>query len=231
MVNRRHFFQRGAQGVGAAALASLLSRDGFSASPMNAAGVGSSSGDAPQPNRGGIAAGPHFAPKAKRVIYLFQNGAPTHVDLFDYKPRLHKLHGMVLPDGYLEGKRFSSMTGNPQGKLMLQPVEPFKQHGKGGARGLCEGWKAGRGDGGQCDPGLFQQHHTVHRAQPAAGAEGGAAVSVEGADAIYQRAAARLEGVGKAGHQGHPRAQWLSHHHRARHADGDRWLQERADAG
>ena len=133
MVNRRHFFQRGAQGVGAAALASLLSRDGFSASPMNAAGVGSSSGDAPQPNRGGIAAGPHFAPKAKRVINLFQNGAPTHVDLFDYKPRLHKLHGMVLPDGYLEGKRFSSMTGNPQGKLMLQPVEPFKQHGKGGA--------------------------------------------------------------------------------------------------
>jgi hypothetical protein len=133
MVNRRHFFQRGAQGVGAAALASLLSRDGFSADSVDSAGAGSSGGFSSQSNRGGLAAGPHFAPKAKRVIYLFQNGAPTHVDLFDYKPRLHKLHGMVLPDGYLEGKRFSSMTGNPQGKLMLQPVEPFKQHGKGGA--------------------------------------------------------------------------------------------------
>ena len=133
MVNRRHFFKRGAQGVGAAALASLLSRDGFSAASVNSAAGGAVSGDGPRPGSGGIGIGPHFAPRAKRVIYLFQNGAPTHVDLFDYKPKLHGLHGSPLPDGYLEGKRFSSMTGNPQGKLMLQPVEPFKQHGKSGA--------------------------------------------------------------------------------------------------
>ncbi|MCA9037204.1 MAG: DUF1501 domain-containing protein, partial [Planctomycetaceae bacterium] len=76
---------------------------------------------------------PHFPARAKRMIYLFQNGAPTHVDLFDYKPRLTELHGTPVPDGYLGDKRFSTMTGNAQGKLMLAPVEPFAQHGRCGA--------------------------------------------------------------------------------------------------
>jgi hypothetical protein len=76
---------------------------------------------------------PHFAPKAKRVIYLFQNGAPTHVELFDYKPRLRQLHGQPVPDSYVAGRRFSTMTGSPHGKLLLAPVEPFQQHGRCGA--------------------------------------------------------------------------------------------------
>jgi hypothetical protein len=76
---------------------------------------------------------PHFAPRAKHVIYLFQNGAPTHVDLFDYKPALEKLHGQPVPESYFAGKRFSTMTGNPQGKVLLAPVEPFAQHGQSGA--------------------------------------------------------------------------------------------------
>ncbi|MFT4639080.1 MAG: hypothetical protein ACI8T1_002404 [Verrucomicrobiales bacterium] len=112
-INRRHFFGRGATGIGGAALASLLGRDGLLAAQPPALS--------------------QFAPKAKRVIYLFQNGAPTHCDLFDYKPRLHKLHGQPVPEEYLGGKRFSTMTGNPSGKLMLEPVEPFQQHGKSGA--------------------------------------------------------------------------------------------------
>ncbi|MFP6904215.1 MAG: DUF1501 domain-containing protein, partial [Verrucomicrobiota bacterium] len=62
-----------------------------------------------------------------------QNGAPTHIDIFDYKPVLHKLHGTPVPEEYLVGKRFSTMTGNPSGKLMLEPIEPFRQHGKSGA--------------------------------------------------------------------------------------------------
>jgi hypothetical protein len=117
MVNRRHFFGKSALGIGGAALASLLGRDGLAAT----------SGE----QSPGVL--PHFPPKAKRVIYLFQNGAPTHVELFDYKPRLTRMHGKEVPQEYLGDKRFSTMTGNPKGKLMLGPVEPFKQHGQSGA--------------------------------------------------------------------------------------------------
>ena len=76
---------------------------------------------------------PHFPPKAKRVIYLFQNGGPTHVELFDGKKTLADLHGKPVPDSFISGKRFSTMTGQAQGKLLLAPVEPFKQHGQSGA--------------------------------------------------------------------------------------------------
>ncbi len=122
MVNRREFFGRGAAGLGTAALASLLARDGM------AAGDGSA-----PPRIGGLPGLPHLAPKAKRVIYLFQNGAPTHVDLFDYKPKLKEMHGQPAPEEFFKGKRFSTMTGDPTGKLMLAPVEPFHQHGQSGA--------------------------------------------------------------------------------------------------
>ena len=111
-VTRREFFGRTAAGIGTAALAHLLTRDGLAATP---------------------AALPHFAPKAKRVIYLFMNGAPTHVDLFDWKPELKKRHGQPISDTYLGDKRFSTMTGSAKNKLLLAPVEPFSQHGASGA--------------------------------------------------------------------------------------------------
>lgn len=113
---RRHFFGRSAVGIGAAALASLLGNE----APAGAA-------------TGGLPGLPHFVPRAKRVIYLFMNGAPTHVDLFDYKPRLAQMHGVPVPDEYLAGKRFSTMTGDPTGKVMLAPVEPFRRYGQSGA--------------------------------------------------------------------------------------------------
>jgi len=105
--------------VGVAALASLLGRD---------SAVAGAAADL-----AGVPGLPHLAPRAKRVIYLFQNGAPTHVDLFDWKPRLRELHGQPLPAGYADGKRFSTMTGQADGKLMLAPVEPFRQRGESGA--------------------------------------------------------------------------------------------------
>ncbi|MSR32693.1 MAG: DUF1501 domain-containing protein [Gemmataceae bacterium] len=117
MINRREFFGRQALGMGTAALAGLLTRDGLAAGQQNK----------------GLPGLPHFAPKAKNIIYLFQNGAPSHVELFDFKPKLVGMHGKPVPDSYFEGKRFSTMTGNPKGKVMLAPVEPFKQHGKSGA--------------------------------------------------------------------------------------------------
>ena len=53
--------------------------------------------------------------------------------MYDYKPLQEQLHGKPVPQDFVEGKRFSTMTGNPQGKLMLAPIEPFKQHGQSGA--------------------------------------------------------------------------------------------------
>jgi hypothetical protein len=124
-VTRREFFGRTACGAGTAALAWLLGRDG------RADGGG---GPADDPRRGrGLPGLPHFPPRAKHVIYLFQNGAPTHADLFDYKPSLERMHGQPVPESSFAGKRFSTMTGNPQGKRLLAPVEPFKRHGQSGA--------------------------------------------------------------------------------------------------
>src|SRR5687768_16071764 len=80
---RRSLFGPGAAGLGTFALASLLGQDAAGAPPAAAAkGV---------PGLPGL---PHFAPKAKRVIYLLQNGAPSHVDLYDYKPELEKRRGL-----------------------------------------------------------------------------------------------------------------------------------------
>ncbi len=114
LLNRRRFFGESASGIGCAALASLLGREALG-----------QAGAAPSL--------PHFPPKAKRVVYLFMDGAPTHVDLFDFKPKLAEMHGKPIPDEYLAGKRFSTMTGNAKGKLVLGPIEPFKQRGQSGA--------------------------------------------------------------------------------------------------
>jgi hypothetical protein len=123
-ITRRAFFGKAATGVGAAALTSLLRQEGLAAPPT----------PSPSPTDASVLPGlPHFAPRAKRIIYLFQNGAPTHVDLFDYKPKLAQLHGRPVPDDYIAGKRFSTMTGKADGKLLLAPVEPFRQHGRSGA--------------------------------------------------------------------------------------------------
>jgi hypothetical protein len=117
-LTRRELFGRTATGIGTAALATLLARDGHAAeaNPMQ-----------------GLPGLPHFAPKAKRVVYLFMNGAPTHVDLYDWKPKLKELHGKPVPETLVAGKRFSTMTGSASGKVLLAPVEPFAQHGQSGA--------------------------------------------------------------------------------------------------
>lgn len=126
-LTRRQFFGRTATGLGTAALGCLFSRDGLAADATFLS-------DPSKSVRSGLPpALPHFPPKAKSVIYLFQNGAPTHVELFDHKPKLHQMHGKPVPEEYLGTKRFSTMTGNPKGKLLLGPVEPFKQHGRSGA--------------------------------------------------------------------------------------------------
>ncbi|MEM1086002.1 MAG: DUF1501 domain-containing protein [Verrucomicrobiota bacterium] len=115
LINRRHFFGKSATGIGVAALASLLGEEAFGDEAALKQAIG------------------RIAPKAKRVIYLFQNGGPSHVELFDNKPELARMHGKPVPDSLLAGKRFSTMTGNASGKQLLAPLEPFQQRGQSGA--------------------------------------------------------------------------------------------------
>ena len=122
-IARRAFFGEAATGVATAALATLLQGRTLGAENSTPAGT----------RIGGLPAFPHFAPKAKRIIYLFQNGGPSHVELFDWKPALEKMHGKPILSDYVKGRRFSTMTGDASNKLMLSPVEPFAQHGQSGA--------------------------------------------------------------------------------------------------
>src|SRR5215218_5041212 len=132
--NRRHITRRAmlgrtATGIGTAALAYLLQNNLF-------AGTATTAPASTQPLSkalGGLPSLPHFAPKAKRVIYLFQNGAPSHVDLFDYKPKLREWHGKEIPPEIQGGKRLSTMTGNQKAKPVLSEITNFAQHGKSGA--------------------------------------------------------------------------------------------------
>jgi hypothetical protein len=74
---------------------------------------------------------PHFAPKAKRVIFLTQSGGPSQLELFDYKPGLQKLAGMELPDSIRQGQRVTTMTSK-QKQLVMPGVTKFVRHGKSG---------------------------------------------------------------------------------------------------
>src|SRR5688572_15972139 len=119
---RRHFLKNCQLGFGAIGLSSLLAGDGVSMQAQAATATDPAANPlAPHP--------PHFAAKAKRVIYLHLTGSPPHLDLYDYKPELVKLDGQPCPDKFLEGKRFAFTSGVP--KLLGTPRK-FAQHGKGG---------------------------------------------------------------------------------------------------
>jgi len=124
-LSRRQFISHSAAGLGTAGLAYLLGQNGLTAASATGVNAGGRFGGLP-----GI---PHRVPKAKRVVHLFMSGGPTHVDLFDWKPRLQQMHGEVVPSEYVGDKVFSTMTGKANGKVMLAPVEPFAQHGQSGA--------------------------------------------------------------------------------------------------
>src|SRR6478672_4418921 len=89
-LTRRHFFGRAATGVGAAALLSLATRAAEA--------------------KDGLPGLPHFPARAKRVIYLFQSGGPSQMELFDYKPRLKEFQGADLPESIRSGQRLTNMS-------------------------------------------------------------------------------------------------------------------------
>jgi len=112
LLTRRYFFGKSATGLGAAALLSLLHAD--------------------EPT-GAMPGIPHFPPTAKRVIYLFQSGAPSQMDLFDYKPRLRDLARTELPDSIRSGQRLTGMTSGQTSFPVAPSIFPFQQHGASGA--------------------------------------------------------------------------------------------------
>ena len=122
LMNRRYFFRRASATVGTAALAHLLKEDLFG-SAAETAGAAS----------GGLPGLPHFAPKAKRVIYLFQSGAPSQLDLFDHKPQLQKRRATELPDSIRQGQRLTAMTATQTSFPIAPTIFDFRQHGQSGA--------------------------------------------------------------------------------------------------
>jgi hypothetical protein len=113
-LTRRELFQRLGTGIGGIALTSLLSRDlAAQPAPVNSL--------APRP--------PHFAPRAKSVIYLHMVGAPSHLELFDYKPMLQRYDGQPVPQHLIEGQRFAFLRGHPN---LLGTRFRFDRHGQSG---------------------------------------------------------------------------------------------------
>ena len=116
-LTRRHFLNGAGSCLGLAALSSLLVRDGFAA---------------PSAEASGLTLAPHFAPKAKRVIYLFQSGGPSHLELFDYKPKLRELQGTELPESIRQGQRLTGMTSGQKSFPVVASKFNFQQAGQNG---------------------------------------------------------------------------------------------------
>ncbi len=113
-INRRRFLSRLSLGIGSVALGSLLIPDLFKSGEEESAIIGV----------------PHFAPRAKRIIYLFQNGAPSQLDLFDYKPLLQKMQGEDLPASIRQGQRLTGMTADQAKFPLAGTVFQFNQYGQ-----------------------------------------------------------------------------------------------------
>ena len=130
LVARRWFFQQCGVGLGTIALGSLFAETGAAAGDGTGAKIGLDPGARPDPRDPLAVKPPHFAPKAKRVIHLFMAGAPSHLELFDYKPQLAKFNGTLPPPELLKGYRAAFINPN---STLLGPKFKFAKHGKSGA--------------------------------------------------------------------------------------------------
>lgn len=123
--SRRDFLTKTSLGMGALSMASMLDPMGLFAQ-----------NNILQPTlalSGGLSGIPHFPPRVKRVIYLFQSGAPSQLDLFDYKPLLNKMNGQDLPESVRGGQRLTGMTSGQASFPLAGTLFNFKQHGASGA--------------------------------------------------------------------------------------------------
>jgi hypothetical protein len=127
-MSRRECLNRLALGVGGIALADLLARDA-TAVPVSA----SPSLPLTPPGPAALPDLPHFAAKAKRIIYLFQSGGPSQLDLYDYKPLLNARHGEQLPDSVRGSQRLTGMSGNQSSIPIAGSPFKFSRYGQSGA--------------------------------------------------------------------------------------------------
>jgi hypothetical protein len=119
-ITRRTFLATTGVGVGAAALSVLLNRDlrGAELSPGGAS------------RYRGLPGFPHHVPRIKRVIFLYMSGGPSHLETFDYKPVLERLHGQPMPESFTRGQPIAQLQGQ---ELRVQgPMTKFRQHGQSG---------------------------------------------------------------------------------------------------
>jgi len=117
-LTRRHFLWESGLGMGAVALAALMN-DNLFAAEGTSSNVGKTQG----------IKGPHFAPKAKNIIFLFMDGGPSQLDLFDYKPKLKQFDQQPIPEEIIKGERFAFIKGVPQ---LLGSPYTFQKYGQSG---------------------------------------------------------------------------------------------------
>jgi Protein of unknown function (DUF1501) len=115
-LSRRAFLSRSGAGLGLFALASLLDRDRLAAAPVE--------------RWPGVVRPLHFAPKAKRVIWLYMAGGPSHLETFDHKPQLAQMHGRPMPESFTKGQPIAQLQG--QKLNCFAPQHPFRRYGKSG---------------------------------------------------------------------------------------------------
>lgn len=130
IANRRTFLAQAGLGLGSMALADLLHRD--AGAEETAQAVSSSAPVTAMRGEPGVLAEPHVPVRAKRVIYLFMSGAPSQIDLWDYKPELNRLHGQQLPESVRGGQRLTGMSGNQASIPLVGSPFRFQQHGSSG---------------------------------------------------------------------------------------------------
>lgn len=124
---RRSLFGYATGGLGAIAACSLNNPQLFAANKTS-----NDLADTGGKAHGGLSGLPHHAPRVKRVIYLFQSGGPSHIDLFDYKPQLRKYHGQELPDSVRQGQRLTEMTHKQKEKPCASTAFKFSRQGQSG---------------------------------------------------------------------------------------------------
>ena len=125
-LNRRDFLTKAGLGFGSIALSSIL-QAGTSPSARIQEAAGTDPAVTP------FIRGPHFSPKAKRIIYLFQSGGPSQLETFDYKPALAKWHGQEIPDSIKSTQRNSGMVAGQSTFPLVKSIYDFKQYGQSGA--------------------------------------------------------------------------------------------------
>jgi hypothetical protein len=119
-LSRRQFLHGTGTGLGMMALGQLLNQDALAAAPDQGAALG-------------LPGLPHFAPRAKRIIYLFQGGGPSQMESFDYKPALETWNGKDLPDSVRNGQRLTAMSATQASFPLVPSMFKFAQHGNSGA--------------------------------------------------------------------------------------------------